>query len=196
MTNQEKLTTEDSIAIIEQSLKQSSSQKTGASNYYIIWGLVLFAFLMGNFMAFHFPNDMTKSIANALPNLFAVGGLLSFLQSRKDNKVETVVPLNEKIYMYSWIAASIGLGVICIVNLRNMPEGYCLGILLIFGLVNFIIGGVTKFKPLLIGGAISMILAAFIPILTMDYKFLITAIGVLSSCLVPGLIMKYTKSIV
>jgi hypothetical protein len=54
----------------------------------------------------------------------------------------------------------------------------------------------TKFKPLIIGGALSMLLAVFIPNVTMDYKFLITAIGVLSTCLIPGLLMKNTKAIV
>jgi hypothetical protein len=194
--NQEKLSSEDSLTIIEQSLKQSSSQKTGASNYYIIWGSVIFVYLIGNFIALHFPSETTASIANALPNLFALGGIFSFLQSRKDDKNETVVPLNEKIYTYAWIGASIGLGAMCIGNLHNMQDGFCLGILLMFGVVNFIIGGITKFKPLLLGGALSMVLVVFIPFVTMDYKFLITAIGVLSTCLIPGLLMKKTKAIV
>jgi hypothetical protein len=194
--NQEKLTTEDSIYIIEQSLKQAANQKTGASNYYIIWGTVLLIVLIANFIVFRFPNETTASIANALPILFAVGGILSFLQSRKDDKNETVVPLNEKLYMYAWVGASIGLGAIFIGNPGHIMDGFCLGILLMFGVVNFIIGGMTKFKPLIIGGALSMLLAVFIPNVTMDYKFLITAIGVLSTCLIPGLLMKNTKAIV
>lgn len=194
--NQEKLTTEDSISIIEQSLKQAANQKTGAANYYIIWGTILFIVLIGNFFVFRFPSDTAASIANALPMLFAVGGILSFLQSRKDDKNETVVPLNEKLYMYAWVGASIGLGAICIGNPGHILDGFCLGILLMFGVVNFIIGGMTKFYPLIIGGALSMVLAVFIPNVTMDYKFLITAIGVLSTCLIPGLLMKNTKAIV
>lgn len=194
--NQEKFTTEDSLAIIEQSLKQSANQKTGASNYYIIWGSVLFIYLIGHFIALHFPNDTTASIANSLTSIFAIGGILSFLQSRKDDKNETVVPLNDKLYTYSWIGASIGLGAICLGNIPHMQDGFCLGILLMFGVVNFIIGGVTKFYPLIIGGTLSMLLAVFIPNVTMDYKFLITAIGVLFTCLIPGLLMKTTKAIV
>lgn len=194
--NKEKLTTEDSIAIIEQSLKQGTNQKTGASNYYIIWGSVLFIYLIGHFIALHFPSDTIGSIANSLNSIFAVGGILSYLQSRKDDKNETVVPLNEKLYTYSWIGASIGLGAICFSNPSHILDGFCLGILLMFGVVNFIIGGMTKFYPLIIGGAVSMLLAVFIPNVTMDYKFLITAIGVLSTCLIPGLLMKNTKAIV
>jgi len=194
--NQEKFNPEDSISIIEQSLKQAANQKTGASNYYIIWGTILFIVLIGNFFVIRFPSDLSASIANALPMLFAVGGILSFLQSRKDDKNETVVPLNEKLYMYAWVGASIGLVAICFSHSSDILNGFCLGILLMFGLVNFIIGGMTKFYPLIIGGAVSMVLAVFIPNVTMDYKFLITAIGVLSTCLIPGLLMKNTKAIV
>jgi hypothetical protein len=194
--NQEKLTTEDSISIIEQSLKQAANQKTGAANYYIIWGTLLFIVLIGNFFVIRFPSDLSASIANALPMLFAVGGILSFLQSRKDDKNETVVPLNEKLYMYAWVGASIGLGAICFSNPSDILNGFCLGILLMFGVVNFIIGGMTKFYPLIIGGALSMVLAVFIPHVTMDYKLLLTAIGILSTCLIPGLLMKNTKAIV
>jgi hypothetical protein len=63
---------------------------------------------MGNFIAFHFPNETTKRVVNFLPIIFAVGSLLSFLRSRKDDKKETFVPLNEKVYTYTWIGASIG----------------------------------------------------------------------------------------
>jgi|GEM_PF-1348371 len=190
------LTSEEQISIIENSLKHSSKQKTGASNYYIIWGTILTVTFMVHFLNTHFKTDFTALLADISISLYAVGGLLSFLQSRKDDKNETLVPLNEKVYKYAWIGASIGIGVICVSqgSSNNFIELFCISILLIFGLINLIIGGVTNFKPLIIGGFLSMLLIILIPLSTIDYKFLITAIGVLFNCLIPGLMMKYTRA--
>ena len=190
------LTSEEQISIIESSLKHSSKQKTGASNYYIIWGSILPASFLVQFLHVHFRTDFTALLADISLSFYALGGLLSFLQSRKDDKNETVVPLNEKVYKYAWIGASIGIGVMCISEgySSNFIELFCIIILLIFGLINFIIGGVTNFKPLIIGGFLSMLLIILIPLSSIDYKFLITAIGVLLNCLIPGLMMKYTRA--
>jgi hypothetical protein len=195
MENQN-LTSEEQMSIIENSLKHTSKQKTGASNYYIIWGAVLTTTFMVHFLNTHFKTDSTAILADISISLYAVGGLLSFLQSRKDDKSETVVPLNEKVYKYAWIGASIGIGVMSISQgySNNFIELFCIIILLIFGLINFIIGGVTNFKPLIIGGVLSMLLIILIPLSTIDYKFLITAIGVLFNCLIPGLMMKHTQA--
>ncbi len=190
------LTSEEQISIIESSLKHSSKQKTGASNYYIIWGSILPASFLVQFLHVHFRTDFTALLADISLSFYALGGLLSFLQSRKDDKNETIVPLNEKVYKYAWIGASIGIGVMCISEgySSNFIELFCIIILLIFGLINFIIGGVTNFKPLIIGGFLSMLLIILIPLSSIDYKFLITAIGVLLNCLIPGLMMKYTRA--
>ena len=193
MENQN-LTSEEQISIIENSLKHSSKQKTGASNYYIIWGAILPTYFIVQFLNVHLRTDFTALLSDISMSFYALGGLLSFLQSRKDDKSETVVPLNEKVYKYAWIGASIGIGVICVSqgSSNNFIELFCISILLIFGLINLIIGGVTNFKPLIIGGFLSMLLIILIPLSTIDYKFLITAIGVLFNCLIPGLMMKYT----
>jgi hypothetical protein len=190
------LTSEEQISIIENSLKHSSKQKTGASNYYIIWGAILPAYLIVQFLNVHFRTDFTSLLSDISMSFYALGGLLSFLQSRKDDKNETVVPLNEKVYKYAWIGASIGIGVMCVSQgySSNFIELFCIIILLIFGLINFIIGGVTNFKPLIIGGILSMLLIILIPLSTIEYKFLITAVGILFNCLIPGLMMKYTRA--
>jgi len=196
MENQN-LTSEEQISIIENSLKHSSKQKTGASNYYIIWGAILPAYFIVQFLNVHFRTDFSALLSDISMSFYVLGGLLSFLQSRKDDKNETVVPLNEKVYKYAWIGASIGIGVMSIISQgysNNFIELFCIIILLIFGLINFIIGGVTNFKPLIIGGVLSMLLIILIPLSTIDYKFLITAIGILFNCLIPGLMMKYTRA--
>lgn len=184
------LTPEAGISIIEKSIKQASSQKTGAYKYYTIWGTVLFLYFIIQFFALHFKNNATINIADFSTLLFPIGGLLSYLTSRKDDKTETLVPINEKIYTYGWIGASIGLAALYMANLKHMQEMICLGVLVIFGLINFIIGGVVKFTPLIIGGLLSMLLAVVLNFVTFEYQFLITAIGILCSCLIPGLLMK------
>ena len=195
MENQN-LTSEEQISIIENSLKHSSKQKTGASNYYIIWGAILPAYLIVQFLNVHFRTDFTSLLSDMSMSFYVLGGLLSFLQSRKDDKNETVVPLNEKVYKYAWIGASIGIGVMCVSQgySSNFIELFCIVILLIFGLINFIIGGVTNFKPLIIGGVLSMLLIILIPLSTIEYKVLITAVGIIFNCLIPGLMMKYTRA--
>ena len=195
MENQN-VTSEEQISIIENSLKHSSKQKTGASNYYIIWGAILPAYFIVQFLNVHFRTDFTALLSDISMSFYALGGLLSFLQSRKDDKNETVIPLNEKVYKYAWIGASIGIGVMFISQgySSNFIEQFCIIILLIFGLINFIIGGVTNFKPLIIAGVLSMLLIILIPLITIDFKFLITAIGILFNCLIPGLMMKYTRA--
>lgn len=188
------LSSEESISIIENSLKHSSKQNTGASNYYIIWGFILFAYYFVQFLNLHFKTTTTGLIANNSTLLFPLGGLLSFLQSRKDDNAETVIPLMEKVYTYGWIAASIGLAVLSFAYFENFIEILCFGVLLIFGLVNFIIGGVIGFKPLIIGGVLSMLLCILSVYCDLEYKFLITAIGVIFSCAIPGIMMKSSKS--
>ena len=186
------LTPEAGISIIGQSLKQTTNQKTGASNYYIIWGTVLFIFYTIQFLVYHFQTTLLANIAGWSMLVYPIGGLLSFIQSKRDKKTETMVPLNEKLYTYS--GASLTLGTLCIGNIIHFQETLCIGTLIIFGLINFIIGGMTKFKPLIIGGAISIVLSVAIPHLTLDYKFLMAAIGILCTCLVPGILMKNTDA--
>lgn len=188
------LTPEAELSIISKSLKQTTMIQTGASRYYIIWGAMLFLFFNLQFLAFHFKTSSSAVLANISMLVFPVGGILSFIQSKIDSKKETIVPLNEKLYTYSWIGASICIGVLCISNLKNFIEILCIGNLVIVGLINFIIGGVVKFKPLVIGGIVSIALGVFIPSLSLEYKFLLTGIGILFSCLIPGLLMKKTNA--
>lgn len=185
---------EEHLALIENSLRKASSQKTGASNYYIIWGCTLAAYFVCQFLHAHFRVPATAILANISMYFFAVGGLLSFFQSKKDDRTETLVPLHEKVYTYAWIGASIGLAVLCIAFLSNFVQMICVGVSLVFGLVNFIIGGITRFKPLLIGGTISMLCCIFITHIPLQYQLLTAAFAVVANCLVPGIIMKSTNA--
>ncbi|MFN9982190.1 MAG: hypothetical protein ACK53Y_19845, partial [bacterium] len=117
----------------------------------------------------------TAILASISNSFFAVGGILSFFQSRKDDKNEIIIPLNERIYTYGWIGASISLFIMCIAFHNNILEIVCVSILLIFGLVNFTIGGVTKFKPLIIGGLLSILLCILVTnSCSIDFKLLYT----------------------
>lgn len=185
------LSPEAELSIISKSLRQATNIKTGASKYYIIWGAILFIFYVSQSIAFYYK---VASINNLSMLLFPIGGIASYIQSKKDDKKETLIPINEKLYSYSWIGASISMGVLCIGNFKNFIEILCIGTLVIFGLINYVIGGVTKFRPLIIGGLVSIILAIFIPNIDIAYKYLLTAIGILFSCLIPGILMKKTDA--
>jgi hypothetical protein len=181
---------EQELKLIHETMQQANSVKTGASNYYLIWGIVLFLYFIINYLAAATTISLWQSVGNYSSILFAVGGILSMIQNKRDNKIETVVSFNERVYKYAWIAASIALIAIIFGNAKQPEYGLCLAVLAVFGMVNIIIGGIIKFQPLFIGGLLSVVLSIALNYIPLEYKYLETAIGVLASCIAPALVMK------
>lgn len=182
------------IRIIEDALKHTSAENTGAAYYYILWGCCLFLFFLLQFLGRSNPSQPVAQAVSLSWMVFPLGGLLSYLHNRKDKKEEKIVPLYERFYTFVWGGVGLALGAVSACSLFKFPEFYIITTALLFGLASFITGGVTKFRPSVIGGAICIVCAAIAIDLPIDIKCLAGAAGMLSACIVPGVLMKKSQT--
>lgn len=187
------LSPNDSISIIEQAIMKAKREKTGAAFYYILWGSILFLYGLINYLVLSFPSNTMKTVLSFSWFLFPVGGLLSFLQTKKTDKIEKVKPINENLYMVVWGGVGLCFAVITIFGLMTGHFSFILPtVLLLLGFASFITGGVTRFRPSIIGGALCIICAGVTMVLPLALQFLIGAIAMLIANVVPGILMKKT----
>jgi FtsH-binding integral membrane protein len=191
--DQQKLSVKESLSIIEEATKKARQEKTGAAYYLILWGALISLFFLCNYIAYQFDPKQGKQISSLAWNLFLVGGLLSYLHTKKMDKLETTKPLNDSLYMYTWGGVGLCLGVMGMFNAyRGIPIDVTL-ITLLFGFASFITGGVTRFSASLIGGVIAIVFAGITTVATAEFSFLFGALGVFTGIFVPGIIMNQKK---
>ena len=187
----EKMTPQKSISIIEDAMRKAQQEKTGARFYLILWGILIVAYALTNFISLRFPTPFTSTLASLAWLVFPLGGLLSFLRTRKDDRTETTKPLNDSLYMFAWGGTGLCMGatVLFAFNFKNLDVIPPV-ILLIFGFASFVTGGVTRFYPSLVGGIISILIGAAMFNLSLEYQLLAGSAGICAATVIPGLLMK------
>lgn len=187
--NKEQTNSEGNFNPVNQALEQFKEQTANTHLFLILWGIILFVFYGFLYLAIQFP--ILEDAQYFLVLLFPIGAVLSILFSRKTDKADGPTTPNQRLFMYSWGGAIIGIIAWLANNVIYQADLYLALTVLLFGLASFITGGTVKFTPLIIGGLLSIVLSAVIPSMELAYQYLLSAVGILCSCLIPGLIIGF-----
>ena len=76
----------DSLKTIEAAIIEAKSSKTGASFYYILWGIIQFIYFIVHTIIILKPELRGTIIDTFNWVLFPIGGLLSYINKSKDQK--------------------------------------------------------------------------------------------------------------
>jgi hypothetical protein len=121
--------------------------------------------------------------------LMPLGGIISIIISRKQQKEEKVKTWFDDVMKYLWLAFGVVLFIILFamgyLNVNLYPI-----LIALYGLGLFVTGGTLKFRPLIIGGIICWVLAMVSLFVNAEYATLCLAMSVLAGYIIPGYILK------
>lgn len=183
---------EHSIEIINQAIGNAKQERTEASYYLLLWGILIFIFFAANFTGYKWLPLYQNQIESLSFLVYPIGGVLSFIHSKRVDKTETVKFFNDRLFMFVWGGVGLCLGVWTLVTQSEALNSYISILILMFGFASFITGGVTGFPPSLAGGVVCIICAAISEIASIEMQFLCGAAGMVSAMIIPGLLL-HTK---
>ena len=179
-----------SIHTIEAALQHAKIQKTGASYYYILWGIVLAIYFGLHFLSIHFFSEWSGVVGNFSWIVFPLGGILSGINKRRDDELETSVGPLEKVYFWSFVGFASVYGIVTVVSIW-MSNSLSLALFPLFlGYTVFMVGGISKHYPSVILGGLSMLLALMTLTSDLELQYGFAAMSAVISAIIPGLLMR------
>ncbi|MEN9973577.1 MAG: hypothetical protein RIS20_1924 [Bacteroidota bacterium] len=184
------LTPNESLKNIETILNETQSKRTGASFYYVLWGIVLFIYFFLNFIISSWPFLHHSNLQSWIWIIFPVGGILSVINKKKDQGIETVVSHYERVYFFAFssFAMSYGFATIASFSLNNHLSLILFPMLL--GITVYVVGGITKHTASIVGGLLGVLLSVLSIFSGLELQFVFAALAALFSSLIPGILMK------
>lgn len=182
------LTPEQSLRLIEESIRQAKRSFSRYSFYFLLWGILL----TGAMLATYLLVNLEPSVRHGMPWGVAgvAGGLISALYGSRQARREQVSNPMDRIVGWIWGGFVITLMLVLFGTLqRGIDPGPA--ITLLTGLPTFLTGQVLRFRPLIIGGVLFWC-AGFGMHLTSD-ALLLTVLycgAMLAGYIVPGMLLK------
>jgi hypothetical protein len=187
------------LKIIEEMLYTARKEVKDNGAFFLLWGWLVFIAALGQY-ALHLLgwDKATLHISSSFIIeidgltwliLMPLGGVLSILLSKKQQREERVRTWFDEVMKYLWIAFGAVLFIILFTMGYQKVNLFPL-IIALYGLGLFITGGVLKFRPLLFGGIISWVIAMVSIFLTGEYVTLCLALSVLTGYIVPGYMLQ------
>lgn len=179
-----------SLEIIERMLSENKKSLHRNSFYFLLWGGLLI------------PAGVAEYLMHGKPYFFMIwpavgilGGAISMIYGMKESKRTGVKTLGDRITEYTWGAFlfTMVFGIAYTVANGLTPHAF---ILIVAGMATFISGGISKFKPFVLGGitlALGAIICAFIvePV----YHSLVFSASILMGYVIPGLMLRKSENV-
>lgn len=187
MENKKTFTSEQqSLQLINEMILTAKSSIKGDSFLCLFWGWLAFTSALSHYILLQtqFEHPYVVWISMLLAGIFSA--IYSSRKARKE-KVHTIF---DTFMKYLWI----GFGASIIILLVGMSQiGWQSGypfLMVLYGLGTFVTGGALKFKPLIIGGIGSWIIALIAFFLPFEMQLLLLALSILVSYIIPGHLLK------
>lgn len=176
-----------SLEII-QSMINTAKSKIADDGFHIIFrGWLVFSAALINYTSIILQSTIGYYV---WPIAMPIGGIISFLYSRKEKKKENVKTYIEVYLGYLWIAFIIAMFItIAFINVNGLKSTYFF-LMLLYGIATFITGGTLNFKPLVIGSLFSFAFAIISVFVGEKEQYLCIALALLFSYIVPGHLLK------
>ena len=188
--NKKEFTAIDSFKTIENAINDAKAQKTGASFYYVVWGLILFIYFSVHTWIALKPELKGTILDNFSWLLFPIGGLMSYLNKNKDQKEETYASFLEKVYFFAFTGLACIYGVLTFASTCFSSNLVVMLFPLIMGSTVYIVGGITKHKISIIGGLVAMVLSIISILSSHEIQYLMAALACVFACIIPGITMR------
>jgi hypothetical protein len=195
MPNEQELSSEKSLEIIQQMIQKAKINFTDNGHGWLLWGTMIFLASLSTFFLMEFNYSNVFLAWNIFGGIAIVLLAYGFIKPRPSG-VRSYV---SEILWYVDIGFAVCLFIIIFsINVSVGPNNGFGYLLMIYAFIMLIQAGALKFKPLMFGAVINWVGAMAIFINSqVKYDMLITAAAVFMGYIIPGLILRaqYKKEI-
>lgn len=184
--DEKEITPEESLLLIRSMIATTMNTLGDSSHYFLLWGWAVFigCLLQYVLMSVHYPHHYYAWFITPLALIFHAAFII---QDRKKERVKTFI---SEANGYLWTVIGLSFFVMSFI-FSKIGWQYCFPFyILIYGIGTFVSGSLIKFKPLIIGGIINLLLAIITVYLPYDIQMLMTALAILISYIIPGHLLR------
>lgn len=187
MKNVEGLNPKESLDIISEAIQKTRENMKEQNFYYLLWGWIASIAAILNYIILDFTSFKYHWLPWAI--LMPLGGLISFLYAKNNNRHKNYETYIDLFLKYLWWVLGVSFILIVFISLMLNISPAILT-LLIAGIGTLISGLTMKFKPLVLGGILFFVFSLTSIFVEDSTKLLINAIAIIIGYLIPAYILK------
>jgi hypothetical protein len=177
---------EESLALINSMINKAKNKLVDDGFLFIFWGWLVFLAAAAFYLLVKMEFEKAWLVWYAMP----AGGVFTFLYVMRKQKKEKVKSFVDEYLGYIGVAFGISLTIILVMGWKLQLNCYPM-VILLYALTTFIYGGILKFTPLVVFGALSFPISVGAFFVDFHTQILLLALSVFVSYIIPGHLLQY-----
>jgi hypothetical protein len=184
---------EDSLRLIQNMVGISRQNFRQGGVYYILYGSVFFVASLLQYILYAVYDSIWHWMSWLGAGVLA--GIISVLLGRKRNRTGSVTTYLSRLNRYLWTGFILCILFIAFMTFQEIIPYTAINplIIMLYGLAALIMGGMLKFRWLVLGAVAALVIAVICTFQDYSMQMLLLSLTILMSYLIPGLILNHSR---
>lgn len=184
---------DDSLRLIQTMVGISRQNFREGGIYYILYGSVFFVASLLQYILYTVYDSIWHWMSWLGAGILA--GIISVLLNRKRSRTGSVITYLSRLNRFLWTGFILFILFIAFMTYQGIIPHTAINplIIMLYGLTAFIMGGMLKFRWLVIGAAAALVIAVICVFQKYSMQMLLVSLTILLSYLIPGIILNSSR---
>ncbi len=188
MENNESLSANDSLKLIESMIHKAQNRFSENGTLYLLWGWTIFFCSLVQYFSLKYTSFSKASYVWLLVVFVLIYQIFYLSKKQQTEKVKTYT---DEIIGYVWMTFGICMGLLSfIMSKLDVWMLFYPFIFLFYGVPTFLSGAIMRFKPLMIGGICCWVLSIAATFISSIEVILLLVPAVLFGWIIPGFLLR------